>query len=167
MKKLFFGLIVTVAMVCLINVVPSTAADKAKFIGEESHGIDGNAQAQDVRRGVDGLNYSKENYTALAPSSGESYNKSAHNVFNPGETVRLIDRFYIATAGSYTRYYFITDVVGTMILFSGVNFSIGTTGHYWGTKSIVFNAKGSYVYSSLTLGPGEYFSSKQFPFIVE
>jgi len=167
MKKLFFGLIVTVAMVCLINVVPSIATDKAKFVGEERHGIDDSAQAQNVIQGVNGLNYSKENYTALAPSSGESYNKSATNIFSPGQTIRLINRYYIATSGSYTRYYFITDVVGTMLLFSGVNLSLGSTGHYWGSKSIIVNARGSYVFSSLTLGPGEFFSSKQFPFIVE
>ena len=103
MKKLFLGLIVTVAMVCLINVVPSTAADKAKFIGEESHGIDGDAQAQDVRRGVNGLNYSKENYTALAPSSGESYNESAVSVFYVGETIHLINRYRIALCANVSE----------------------------------------------------------------
>lgn len=167
MKRTFFGLIVIVTMVCFFSLVPSTAADKAKFIfGDERHGVDDDTRAPNVRV-TDGLNYSKEVYTALAPSSGDPYNKSATRVFYPNDTIYLYDRYYIGTTGTYTRYYFITDVVGTTVAMSTMTFTINTPGSYWSGKTIVFYALGSYVYHSLTVGPGEWISTQQFSFIVE
>ncbi len=167
MKRILFGLIVIVTMIWFFTLVPSTAADKAKFIGDEKHGIDDDTRAQNVRQALTGLNYSRENYTAIEPSPGESYNKSATRVFAPNETIYLIDRFYIATVGSYNRYYFITDVVGTLVAVDTQAFTISATGNYWSKNTIIFYAVGSYVYHSVTLGPGEWISSQQFSFIVE
>ncbi|MCF8142700.1 MAG: hypothetical protein K9N21_02140 [Deltaproteobacteria bacterium] len=171
MKRVLFGLISVLTLVCFSSLVPSNAADNPKIVfGEEKHGLDDNTPARNFGRsaeGTVGLNYSKENYTALAPSAGESYNQSATRIFYPGDTIYFVDRYRIATAGTYTRYYFITDVVGTTLAVYTKTFTIDTPGHYWGTQTATFYELGSYVYSSLTLGPGEWISSQQFSFIVE
>lgn len=167
MNRVIYGVIMVVVMVCFCGLVPSTAADEPKPIfGDERHGVEADTRAPNVR-GTDGLNYSKEVYTAVAPSSGESYNQNATKVFSLYDTIYLTDRFYIATAGTYTRYRFITDVVGTMVAWSAESTTFNTTGHYWSWKTIIFYEVGSYVYHSLTLGPGEWVSSQQFSFIVE
>jgi len=173
MKRLFLGSIVIFTLVCFMGLMPSAAADKAKVVfGEEKHGIDDNAQARDMRRGVngiDGLNYSRESYTALAPSAGESYSKSAESVFDIGETIYLVDRYRIATPGSYARYRIITDVVGTTIAASATTFTEASTGFYYSTTTISSADLdfGSYFYQCIVVGPGEWILSQRFPFIVE
>jgi hypothetical protein len=171
MKKIFFRIMVISAVVCFLGLTPSSAADKPKVVfGEERHGIDNDTGPRDGRRvlgGIDGLNYSRENYTALAPSPGESYPLTADSVFYPGETIYLVDRYHIATPGTFTRYYFITDVVGTTVATTWETFTIYTTGYYYGTNTISFLGVGSYVYQSITLGPGEWIISHPFSFIVE
>lgn len=167
MKRVFFGLIVIVIMVSFFTLVPSAAADKAKFIGDERHGVDDDTRIPNVRQGIDGLNYSKENYTAVAPSLGESYNELATRIFSPNETIYLTDRYHIATPGNYNKYYFITDVVGVTLAWSTQAISASTTGHYWSWKTIAIPVPGSYLYHSIILGPGEWISSQHFPFIVE
>jgi len=173
MKRLFLGSMVVFTLVCFMGLMPSAAADKTKVVfGEEKNGIDDNAQARDMRRGVngtDGLNYSRESYTALAPSAGESYSKSAESVFNIGETIYLVDRYKIATAGTYARYRFITDAVGTTIAVHPTTFTEATTGFYASTTTISSAdlGLGSYFYQCIILGPGEWILSPRFPFIVE
>lgn len=171
MKKILFWMMVISAVVCFFDLTPSSAADKPKIVfGEERHGIDNDTGPRDVRRvlgGVDGLNYSRENYTALAPSSGESYPQTATSVFYLDETIYLVDRYRIATPGTYTRYYIITDVVGTTVAADASTFIISTTGYHWGTNTISFLDIGSYVYQSITIGPGEWILSHRFSFIVE
>jgi len=171
MKRLFLGSIVIFTLVCFMGLMPSAAADKPKVVfGEEKHGIDDNAKPRDMRRGVngiDGLNYSRENYTALEPSAGESYNQSATAIFYPGETIYLVDRYKIATPGSYARYRIITDVVGTTIAASATTFTATSTGFYYATGTISSLDLGSYFYQSIVVGPGEWILSQRFPFIVE
>ena len=173
MKKILFRIMVIFAMVCLLGITPSSAADKPKIVfGEERHGIDNEPGPRDVSRalgGIDGLNYCRENYTALAPSSGESYPLKADSVFYPGETIYLVDRYKIATPGTFTRYYIITDVVGTTVAATAITFTISTTGFYWATETISSSSLGigSYVYQSITLGPGEWIMSRPFTFVVE
>ena len=173
MKKVFFRMMVISAVVCLFGITPSNAADKPKVVfGEEKHGIDnqpGPKNVSRVPRGIDGLNYNRENYTALEPTSGESYPLTATSVIYPDETIYLVDRYHIATPGNFTRYYIITDVVGTTVATTWKTFTIDTTGYYYGTNTIdaSYLGIGSYVYQSITLGPGEWIMSRPFTFVVE
>ena len=161
------------AMVCLLGITPSSAADKQKVVfGEERHGIDNDTGPKNGSRvlgGIDGLNYCLENYTALEPYSGESYPLEAESVFYLDEWIYLVDICYIATPGTFTRYYIITDVVGTTVAATAITFTISTTGFYWATETISSSSLGigSYVYQSITLGPGEWIMSRPFSFIVE
>jgi hypothetical protein len=173
MKKILFRMMVIFAMVCLLGITPSSAADKQKVVfGEEKHGIDNRRGPRKVSRalgGIDGLNYCLENYTALEPYSGESYPLEAESVFYLDEWIYLVDICYIATPGNFTRYYIITDVVGTTVAATAITFTISTTGFYWATETISSSSLGigSYVYQSITLGPGEWIMSRPFTFIVE
>ena len=168
MKRTFFGLIVIVIVVCFFSLAPSTAADEPKCVfGDERLGVDDGTRAPNVRTTTGGLNYVREVYTAIAPSAGETYNKSAENVFSIYETIYLYDRYYVGTPGTYTRYRFIKDVVGCMVTWSAKTYTINAPGYYWSEKTIYFTAVGSYVYHLLTTGPGDWLSSQQFPFIVE
>ena len=171
MRKLFLGLIVIVMMVCLINPGLSTAADKVKAIGEVTYGIDDSAQAQDVRRqnlrqAPGDLNYTREVYTA-DPPSGEAYPSRAASLFWVGDTVYLVDRYYMGNTGSYTKYWFITDMTGTVVYLGATDLYTSTTGFKYLTKAVTFYVSGSFLFHTLTLGPGEYISSYQFPFLVQ
>ncbi len=167
MKKIFFGLIVVVMTACLINPGTSTAADRVKSIGEARFGIDSNVRGQNASLANGGWNYNREAYTADPPSSGETYTTTADSVFYPGDTIYLVDRYYIGTTGSYVKYWFITDVVGTVLYFSGTNHTATTTGFKWADKAISITATGSYIFYTITLAPGQHISSKRFEFIVE
>jgi hypothetical protein len=172
MKKLFLGLIVIVMMVCLINPVPSTAADIVKsdivkVIGEVTYGPDENAKENNLRRVPGDLNYSKEAYTTGPPSSGEQYNAYAESIFYPGENIYLIDRYYMGNAGSYTKYFFITDVVGTVVYFGSSNKTSSGFGGKVAQKTITISKTGSYIFYTITLGLDESLTSKRFTFTVE
>jgi len=167
MNRVLYGIIVVVVMLCFCGLGPSIAADKPKPIfGEEKHGVDNATRGSNVRTSIGGLPYYKEAYAAIAPSAGESYNQSAESVFSPSETIYLTDRYYIGITGTYTRYYFIADVVGTIVAWSSKTFTVTAAGYYWGTKTISFATLGSYVYYSLTTGP-EWLTSPRFSFTVE
>lgn len=174
MKKVLFGLMVIFTVVCFLGLMPSAAADQPKGVfGEGTEGIDTETPARELHRGTESsgsLSYSKENYTTTAPSSGESYNTRAESVFSLGETIYLIDRWYASHTGTYTRYYIIKDVVGYTVAFSAKSLgSVTSPGNYYGTKTIDSNGLGygSYMYQSVTLGPGGPITSNQFPFTVE
>ena len=174
MKKVLFGLMVIFTVVCFLGLMPSAAADKPKVVfGEGTEGIDTEAPAREVHRGTEsngGLSYIKENYTTTAPPSGENYNTRAESVFSYGETIYFVDRYYMSATGSYTRYYFIKDVVGYTVAFSAKSLgSVTSPGNYRGTQTINSSTLGygSYMYQSVTLGPGGPITSNQFPFTVE
>lgn len=173
MKRLFLDLIVIFTIVCVVGLVPSFAGDRQDIgFGEERHGVDTDAPAREARRGAkgaNGLSSIKEAYTSLPPAAGESYNTRAESVFYAGETIYLVDRYYVPSGGNYTRYYFIKDVVGYTVAWSGKTFSLSSSGAYWGTKTISadFLGVGSYVYQSVTLGPGAPLVSDPFPFVVD
>jgi len=173
MKKIFFRMMFTFAMVCLLGITPSSAADKQKVVfGEKKHGIDnrrGPRKVSRVLRGIDGLSYDVENYTALEPYSGESYPLEAESVFYIDEWIYLVDMCYIGTPGNFTRYYFITDVVGTTVATFWDVYTFSPTGYYWSYMTVNSSdlGVGSYVYQSITLGPGEWIMSRPFTFTVE
>ncbi|MFO7986327.1 MAG: hypothetical protein R6U38_10700 [Desulfatiglandaceae bacterium] len=173
MKKVFFGVMVIFTVVCFLGLMPSAAADKPKVVfGEGTEGIDTETPAREVHRGTEssgGPSYIKENYTTTAPPSGENYNTRAESVFSYGETIYLVDRYYMSATGSYTRYYFIKDVVGYTVAFSGKSFTLTSSGDKYGTKTFDSSTLGygSYMYQSVTLGPGGPIISNQFPFTVK
>ena len=166
MKRTLFGFIVVITIVCFFGIIPSTADDNPDFIFGEETDVAEDIQTENTERAISSNNYAKEIYTSTAPSSGETYNTRATKVFSAGAAIYLTIRYYMASAGSRTIYYFITNAAGTALAGSTsvATVSAGSRVTY---KILTISTAGVYILTPIIIAPGYYVIPSGFPFIVE
>lgn len=158
-------MVIVIAFFCGLR--PS-AADKIQILMGDGTEIAEDAKATNAgMSAISSLNYITEVYTATGPSAGEPYNPSATKGFSAGETVYLTTRFYQATPGQRTVYYFISNSAGSVLAFAGNSYT-ATTGNIANIKTIIINTPGTYVFTPVILSDGNHMLPQSgFTFVVE
>jgi len=162
MKKIFFGLILIITVICFCGIIPSTADDTPPFIFGEEIDVADDTQAAAAERGVAAsANYVNVIYASTSPTS------TPRKVFSVGDTIYLVTSYYMAAGGSRTIYYFISNTAGTVLLFSGAEATV-PSGLRGNAKTLSLNTPGTYVFTPIILTDSNpMIPSSGFIFIVE